>query len=280
MSVEQVKCMFGDTEMIIETGKMARQAGGSVTVQCGDTIVLCAATSSSKAKSDCDFLPLTVDYTEKTYAAGRIPGGFFKREGRPSENAILTSRCIDRPIRPLFPDNYYYDTQVITTVLSACKEHPPEMLAIVASSAAIAVSDIPLKKYIAGCRVSRIDGEFKLNVSLSDMERSDLNLVVAATEDAVVMVEGESKVVSENDLVDAIEFAHKSMLPVIQMQKDLAAKCGKEKRDVPQPEVNEEITKAVNEMRDQIQVASNLKIKQERYGKFDEIKTAVAENRG
>ncbi len=277
MSTNQVQCKLGGSDIIIETGKMAKQAGGSVTVRCGDTVVLVVATSAAKAKTECDFLPLTVEYLEKTFAAGKIPGGFFKREGRPSETAILTSRFIDRPIRPLFPDNYYFDTQVIAIVLSASQENPPELLAMVGASAALMISDIPLKKPIAGCRVCRINGEYVINPAYNDIAKSDLDIVVSASEDAVVMVEGGAKEAQEEDVLKAISFAHEALKPVIAIQKELQEKCGKPKRDVPQPELSEEITKTVASYKDQIAEALKIKIKQDRYAKIDEIKEELKE---
>ncbi|MCP5464431.1 MAG: polyribonucleotide nucleotidyltransferase [Deltaproteobacteria bacterium] len=275
MTVKNVTFKLGDQDITLETGKMAKQAGGSIVIKSADTVVLCVATSAAKPKDECDFLPLTVEYLEKTFAAGKIPGGFFKREGRPSEQAILTARFIDRPIRPLFPDNYYYDTQVISTVLSASDQCPPEMLAIIGSSAALAISDIPMTKPIAGCRVSRINGEFKINVTLDELEESDLNLVVAASEDAVVMVEGEAEQASEEDLLAAIEFAHNALLPAIAAQKELQKMAGKPKREVVAPEKKENIWSTVESYRDQVKAALEIKEKQERYGRLDEIKDEI-----
>lgn len=272
MSAQNVKCLLGDSEVVIETGKMAKQAGGSVTVRCGDTIVLVTATSAAEPKDNCDFLPLTVEYLEKTFATGKIPGGFFKREGRPSETAILTSRFIDRPIRPLFPENYYYDTQVIAIVLSACVENPPEMLAMIGASAALSISDIPLTKPIAGCRVSRVNGEFKINVPLPELENSDLDLVVAASEDAVLMVEGETQEVQEPDLLAAIQFAHEALKPVIAIQKELKKICGKPKKVLPPVELNKEITAAVEAARGEIKKALAIRVKLDRYASLSEIK--------
>lgn len=277
MSLNTVKCLLGDSEIIIETGKMAKQAGGAVTVRSGDTIVLVVATSSQTMKEKCDFLPLTVEYLEKTFAAGKIPGGFFKREGRPSETAILTARFIDRPIRPLFPENYHFDTQVIATVLSASPDHLPEMLAMIGASASLCISDIPFIKPIAGCRVSRIHGEFKINLSLSDLEKSDLDLVVAASEDAVLMVEGEAHEASETDLIQAIEFAFKALQPVIKIQKELQAQCGKAKREVPQLQTLADITGAIQTSRKRIEQALAIKEKQLRYSTLDAIKAEIKE---
>ena len=272
MSTHSVSAKLGNKEITIETGKMAKQAGGSAIVRCGDSMLLVVATSASKPKDGCDFLPLTVEYLEKSYAAGKIPGGFFKREGRPTESAILTSRFIDRPIRPLFPKAYYYDTQVIVNVLSADAETPPELLSIIGASSALMISDIPFAKPIAGCRVSRINGEFKINVSLDELEDSDLDLVVAASEDAVVMVEGESAEASEEDLLAAIEFAHKAMLPVIEVQKELQKAAGKPKREVVAPEKNPSITKAVEAVREKAKAALAIKDKLERYAALDVVK--------
>jgi polyribonucleotide nucleotidyltransferase len=275
MSATQVSCRFGDSDIIIETGKLAKQAGGAVTIRSGDTIILVTATAASTPKEGIDFLPLTVEYLEKTFAAGKIPGGFFKREGRPSEAAILTSRFIDRPIRPLFPEHYHFETQVIATVLSASPEHVPDVLAITAASAALSISDIPLVKPIAGCRVGRINGQFKLNPTLSDMSLSDMEIVVAASEDAVVMVEGGCVEVSEVDLVKAIQFAHESLKPLIAIQKELQAKVGKTKRVIEAPARDGSITQAVEATRDEVKKALAIESKLERYARLDEIKTAI-----
>lgn len=272
MAVYNVRCPLGDSEIIIETGKMAKQAGGAVTLQCGDSIVLVTATAAPKPKEQCDFLPLTVEYIEKTFAAGKIPGGFFKREGRPADSAILTARFIDRPIRPLFPDHYFYETQVIATVLSASPQDPPEMLAMIGASAALCLSDIPFTKPIAGCRVSRVDGEFKINASLAEKERSDLDLVVAASEDAVLMVEGEAREAAEADMLKAIEFAHNALKPVIGVQKDLIKKCGKPKRELPGLEKSETVSKAIAGAEGRVKEALAIKVKQERCARLDAIK--------
>lgn len=273
--VTQVTCKLGDKEIIIETGKLAKQAGGSVTVRSGDTIVLVTATASQNAKEGIDFLPLTVEYLEKTFAAGKIPGGFFKREGKPSDTAVLTSRFIDRPMRPMFPENWRYDTQIIGTVLSACQEDLPDTLAIIGASAAVVLSDIPFPKPIAGCRVARIDGQFKLNPGLFEMENSDLEIVVAATEDAVVMVEGEAHEVSESVMLEAIQFAHESLKPLIRAQLELQAKVGKIKRAVATPVKDEAITKAVQAASARVKEAFNIKVKQDRYAMLSEIKSEL-----
>ncbi len=272
----RVSAFLGDKEIIIETGKLAKQAGGSVTVQCGDTIVLVTATAAPSPKEGIDFLPLTVDFIEKTFAAGKIPGGFFKREGRPTEVATLTSRFIDRPIRPLFPEGYYYETQVIATVLSVDQINDPDTLSVIGASAALCVSDIPFPKPVAGCRIGRIDGQWVLNATTADMDNSDIDLIVAATEDAVVMVEGGGDEVSERDLIDAILYAHKSLQPVIKAQKDLQNKAGKPKREIVLPEKDAAITAAVEATAAQVREAMQIAVKHDRYAKLDEIKKAIA----
>lgn len=275
MSVHQIKTQFGDKEVLIETGKMAKQAGGSITVRCGDSVLLVVATSAPEPREGTDFLPLTVEYLEKSYAAGKIPGGFFKREGRPGESSILVARCIDRPLRPLFPDHYYLDTQVIVHVISADPNCPPDQLATLGASAALTISDIPLSKPVSGCTVVKIDGKLKINPSLEEKEEAELELAVAVTEDAVVMVEGEAQGVSEQDMLEAIQFAHDACKPSIQAQKDLQALCGKPKREVKAPEVNQTIKAAVEKVTDQVKQALAIGDKLERYAKLNEIKSAL-----
>lgn len=271
----RVSCELGGRELIIETGKLAKQAGGSVTVQCGDTVILVTATASNEPKENIDFLPLTVDYVEKTFAAGKIPGGFFKREGRPSELATLTSRFIDRPIRPLFPTGYSNETQVIATVLSVDQVNDPDTLAIIGASAALVISDVPFLKPLAGCRIGRLNGEFVINALDADMEDSDIDLTIAATEDAVVMVEGGGAEVSEKDMIEAIMFGHKSILPVIQLQKDLQAKVGKEKKEFTLPERDDAVTQKVNSFESKTAEAMQIKVKEDRYKTLSEIKKQI-----
>ncbi|HBF12850.1 MAG TPA: polyribonucleotide nucleotidyltransferase [Deltaproteobacteria bacterium] len=272
-----VSVQFGGKEIIIETGKLAKQAGGSAVIRCGDTVVLVAATAAVSPKEGIDFLPLTVDYIEKTFAAGKIPGGFFKREGRPTERETLTSRFIDRPIRPLFPEGYNYETQVIAMVLSYDRINESDMLAITGTSVALMVSDIPFVKPIAGCRLGRINGQFVLNPSLVDMEESDIDLIVAASEDAVVMVEGGAKEVSEKDMIDAIQYAHESLKPIIALQKELAAKIGKAKRAVAPPVKDAAITAAAQALEARVSQAMVLPVKQERYQLLSELKKELVE---
>ena len=214
----------------IETGRWARQAGGAAVVRYGESVVLVTACLSENPRPGIDFLPLVVDYVEKTSAVGKIPGGFFKREGRLSEYEILTSRMIDRPIRPLFPKGFYNEIQIVATVLSADKENDTGILAMIGASAALSISEIPFAGPIAGARVGRIDGKLVVNPVLPDFERSDLNIFVAGSRDAILMVEGESNEVSEEEVLDAILFAHRSLAPILDLQDRMAREIGKEKR--------------------------------------------------
>ena len=222
----------GSKTLTLQAGKVAKQAGGSALVQFGDTIVLVTVVAANDEKSS-DFLPLSVEYQEKIYAAGRIPGNYFRREiGRPSEKETLTARLIDRPIRPLFPKQWRFETQVIATVLSMDQEYDPDVLAMVGASAALSISDIPFAGPIAGIRVGRIDGELIANPTLEQSQQSDINLIVAGSRTGVVMVEGGAKVVSEAEMLEAIFFGHKAMQPLIDIQEQLAAAMGKTKREV------------------------------------------------
>ncbi|MDZ7268289.1 MAG: polyribonucleotide nucleotidyltransferase [candidate division KSB1 bacterium] len=216
----------------IETGRVARQADGACWVQFGDTIVLATVVGDPEAKPDVDFFPLTVDYREKAYAAGKIPGGFFKREGKPSENEILSARLIDRGIRPLFPEDYNNEVQVMVSVLSADKENDPDVLGISAASMAIMLSGIPWHGPLAGVRVGRVNGKFIANPTHADLESSDMDLVLAATEDSIIMVEGEAQEISEADMVAALTFGHDVARRLIQVQKAVAAEAAKPPRPV------------------------------------------------
>ncbi|TMW73254.1 polyribonucleotide nucleotidyltransferase [Alteribacter natronophilus] len=222
---------FAGRTMTFETGQFAKQANGAVMVRYGDTAVLCTATASKEPK-DLPFFPLTVNYEERLYAAGKIPGGFIKREGRPSENAVLTSRLIDRPIRPLFPDGFRNDVQVISIVMSNDQNCPPEMAAMLGSSVALSISDIPFDGPIAGVIVGRVDGDFVINPTTEQMEKSDLHLVVAGTKDAINMVEAGAEEVPEDVMLEAIMFGHDEIKRLVAFQEDLVAKVGKEKMEV------------------------------------------------
>src|SRR6516162_3258586 len=229
---EKITAQLGDKQITIETGKLAKQADGAVTVQLGETIVMVAAVGATKAKEGQDFFPLTVDYREKAAAAGKFPGGYFKREGRPTEKEILTSRLIDRPIRPLFPRGWYNEVQVQSIPLSADGENDPDMLAVLGASAALMVSDIPWAGPLGACRVGRVNGQFIANPTHAQMAESDLDLVYVGNETDLVMFEGSAKEVTEADFNAALQFGQQAIQPLITAQKDLAARAGKHKRQI------------------------------------------------
>src|SRR5262249_12069012 len=224
---------WGGRRLVLETGKMARQAEGAVLATYGETTVLCTAVAMKSAKPGQDFFPLTVNYQEKTFAAGKTPGCFFKREGRPSEKETLVSRLIDRPIRPLFAPGFLNETQVICTVLSHDLENDPDIVAMVGASAALTLSGIPFLGPIAGARVGYIDGQYVLNPRLDQMERTALDLVVAGTQEGVLMVESEAKELSEDVMLGAVMFGHKHFQPVIQAIIELAEVAAKEPWELP-----------------------------------------------
>src|SRR2546425_9790544 len=223
---ERVVAQVADKQIIIETGKYAKQADGAVTVQLGETIVVVAAVAATKAKPGQDFFPLTVDYREKAAAAGKFPGGYFKREGRPTEKEILTSRLTDRPIRPLFPKGWYNEVQVQTIVLSADGENDPDMLALVGGSAALMGSDIPWAGPLGAVRVGRVKGQFVANPTHSQMLDSDLELVYVGNEHDIVMYEGAAKEITEADFNEALRFGQEAIQPTIAAQKELVARAG------------------------------------------------------
>jgi len=269
---------FAGKPFIIETGKLAKQASGAVTITHGDSSVLVTAVISKDPKKNADFLPLSCDYIEKTFAAGKIPGGFFKREGRPSELATLTSRFIDRPVRPLFPDGYFYETQVIATVLSDDNIHTPDILAMTGASAALCISEAPFLGPIVGVRVGRVDGKLVLNPTKDDLEKSELNIIVAGSKEAVVMVEGEAKEVSEEVMFSAIQFAHSEMQVLISLQEEMIKKLGKKKLKVKIPEVDPEFTKKVlDKIGNGIKEAVKIPTKIERYNALDTLKRSLVE---
>ena len=237
----KVTAQIGATQISIETGKIARLADGAVVVSCGDTMVLASAVSATKIKEGQDFFPLTVDYREKAAAAGKFPGGYFKREGRPTEKETLTSRMIDRPLRPLFPQGYFYDTQIISILLSADGENDPDILAMNGASAALCVSDIPFAGPIGAVRVGRLKGQFVANPTHSERAQSDLDLVYVGTENDLIMIEGSAKELPEAEFVKALEFAHGHAREMIRIQKELAARVGKPKRELPLLEVNQDL---------------------------------------
>jgi polyribonucleotide nucleotidyltransferase len=237
--MKKVEIEFHGRRLSVEVGRLARQAGGAAVVQYGDTVVLVTATAAKEAREGLDFFPLTVDYQEKTFAAGKIPGGFFKREGRPAEKEVLTSRLCDRPLRPLFPDGFRCETQVIATVLSHDKENDPDVLAMTGASAALHVSDIPFNGPIAGVRMGRIGGRLVVNPSISQLVESDLQIIVAGSRDALVMVEGGARMLPEDVILDALYEAHRAMQPLLDVQEELRRAVGKPKRPVTPAPVDE-----------------------------------------
>ena len=230
---ESVSMELGGRQLTLETGELARQASGSVFVRYGDTCVLAAVTASPNPREGIDFFPLTVDYEERMYAAGKIPGGFIKREGRPSEKATLTARLIDRPIRPLFPDGFRHDIHVVVTVLSVDPEVDPDVVGLIGAGAALAVSDIPFDHNVAGVRVGIVDGDYVINPTKTQLESGTLDMIMAGTSDAVMMVEGGAKEISEEQFLGAVEFGHAQIRRVIAEIDALAAKAGKPKREFP-----------------------------------------------
>ncbi len=237
----RVSKTIGSTELTIETGKMAKLADGSVTVRSGETIILVAAVSATTVKEGQDFFPLTVDYREKAAAVGKFPGGYFKREGRPSEKETLTARMTDRPLRPLFPKGYFYDTQVMSVLLSADGENDPDILSINGASAALSVSDIPFAGPIGAVRIGRQNGEFIVNPTHSQRQLSDLDLVYVGSWEHAIMIEGTADQVPEGDFIRALEFAHPYVQEIVEMQRELAKKAGKPKRSVALLSVREEL---------------------------------------
>ena len=232
----------------LETGRFAKQADGSVVVRYGDTVVLATAVAKKEARADIDFFPLTCDYQEKAYAAGKIPGGFFKREGRPSEKETLTSRLIDRPIRPLFPDGFFCETQGIVSVLSFGEENISDLLGIIGVSAALSISDIPFNGPVGASRIGIIGDTFVVNPDLEEIAECDFTLVVAGTKDAILMVEGGGHEIPEALLLEGLDLAHNEIRKVIELQNDLVAKIGKEKRVVEVPQMDENLSKSVSDL--------------------------------
>src|SRR5713101_4283515 len=230
--VHRKELMWGGRRLVLETGKVARQADGAVMATYGETTVLCTAVAAKQAKPGQDFFPLTVNYQEKTFAAGKIPGGFFKREGRPSEKETLTSRLIDRPIRPLFAPGFRNETQVVCTVLSHDLENDPDIVALVGASAALTLSGIPFVGPIGGARVGYIDGRYVLNPKLEEMPNSQLDLIVAGTQEGVLMVESEAKELSEDVMLGAVMFGHQQFQPVLQAIIEFAEAAAKEPREL------------------------------------------------
>ncbi|NWF98546.1 MAG: polyribonucleotide nucleotidyltransferase [Nitrospirae bacterium] len=277
--MKRVEIEVRGRKLILETGKIAKQADGAVVAQYGDTVVLATAVADKNPKEGLDFFPLTVDYQEKAYSAGKIPGGFFKREGRPSEKEILTSRLIDRPIRPLFPKGFYFETQGIVNVLSYGDENIADILGIISMSAALVISDIPFSGPVAAVRIARIAGSFVINPDAREIEECDLNLVVAGTEDAVIMVEGEAQEILEEDLLEALDIAHQEIKILCSIQNELRSAAGKEKRTFESPVIDEELKQSVTELAlDRIKNAITIPDKLRRQAALDQILKEIIEN--
>ena len=271
----------GDRELSIETGRIAKQADGSVIIRYGDTMLLCAAVGANAPREGIDFFPLTVEYREHNYAAGRIPGNYFRREGRPNEKEVLTSRLIDRPCRPLFAEGYRNETQVIASVISADEENDPDVIAITGASCALYLSDIPFPNPIAGVRVGLIDGRYVINPTYDEVRESRLNLIVAGTEEAIVMVEAGAKEVSEEIMVEALMLAHKEINRLCRWQKELYRALEMEKRPVVAPQLNEELLGEIERnytegMRQALDTSGQGK--QSSYAAVDALKKEVVES--
>src|SRR6266542_1549270 len=279
---QKVTAQIGANQISIETGKIARLADGAVIVSCGDTMVLASAVSATTIKEGQDYFPLTVDYREKAAAVGKFPGGYFKREGRPTEKETLTSRMIDRPLRSLFPQGYFYDTQIISILLSADGENDPDILAMNGASAALSVSDIPFAGPIGAVRVGRVKGEFVANPTHTERAESDLDLVYVGIENDVIMIEGSAREVPEAEFVKALEFAHGHAREMIRVQKELAGMVGKSKREAQLLQVNQELLDiAYRVAGDRIEGALYTEGKTARAKAIDalreEVKTAILE---
>ena len=255
----------------LETGKIARQADGAVVATCGETVVLATVVGAKKVNPDMDYFPLSVNYQEKYYAAGKIPGGYFKREARPTESETLISRLIDRPIRPLFPDEFKNEVQLLPTVISYDKENEADILSIIASSAALAISGMPFLGPVAASRVGFIDGKYVLNPSKIDLEKSKLDLVVAGTRDAVLMVESEAKGLSEEEMLNAVKFGHENFIPVIEMIEELAKDCRKPEWVVEKKDLSEVKKKLEEEFTKDLEKAFSTKDKKDRSNQISEI---------
>lgn len=278
MAKQEFHLDFCGRGITVETGEIAKQADGAVIIRYGDTVTLSTACASNQAKEGIDFFPLTVSFEEKLYSVGKIPGGFLRREGRPSEHATLTARMIDRPIRPLFAEGFRNEVQVVNTVLSVDQDASPEMAAMFGASLALCISDIPFNGPIAGVKVGRINGELVANPTMAQMEESDIDLTVAGTAQALNMVEAGAKEVSEEDMLAALMFGHEQIKKLCAFQEEIVAACGKEKREIELYAVDETIDREVRaNFEAQIRAAVSIKEKLERYGKIDDLTDEAAE---
>ncbi len=278
MAYHKVEIQFNGQPLTIETGKMARQADGATVITYGDTKILCTAVSAKQVKEGQGFFPLVVNYQEKFYAGGKIPGSFFRRERGATERETLISRLIDRPLRPLFPKGYLFDTQIMPTVVSVDLENDPDTLAVVGSSAALEISDIPFDGPIAAVRVGRVGSELIANPTHSQRAASDMDIIVAGSTEAIIMVEGEINALSEDEVLEAIFFGHRAMQPLIEVQKELRQLAGVPKREFSVPETDPKILARVTELaEDKLRAAAKIRAKQERYAAVSEIRQQVGE---
>lgn len=275
MTIVKDSAVLGNFELSIETGRMAKQANGAVLVQCNDSMVLVTACSKANERGDQDFFPLTCEYVEKAYAAGKIPGNYFRREGKQSEHEILTSRLIDRPVRPLFPDGFKDEVQVIATVVSYDPKSEPDVLAITGASAALMLSDLPWQGPVAGVRIGRIDGQWIANPTNDERAKSDTDIVMVASEQAIVMVEGETQGLTEDEFLDAMDFGQNAVRDVLAMQRRLVEKAGKTKKTFESPALDQDIVNAVANYREQTMTAMTVRAKLARYAALDEVKKQI-----
>jgi len=276
---QKLETELGGRRLVLETGKVAKQADGAVMVSYNDTTVLVTVVSAHTEREGIDFFPLTVEYQEKTFAAGKIPGGFFKREGRPGASEILTCRVIDRPLRPLFPNGYRNETQVIATVLSADSAGSADVISLIGASAALTISDIPFDGPIAGVRMGSIDGKLIINPSVEEQAECELNILMAARRNGVVMVEGGARMVSEDRVLEALYAGHEAIVPLLDLQEELREKAGRPKRDFAVPEVDASLVERVRELAvPGLQSAYSEKEKLPRYAALREAKTSLKEN--
>src|SRR6476661_2676589 len=274
--VSHVSVDVGDSQISFETGKLAKQAGGAVVVQAGDTMVLCTATVGNLR--DVDFLPLTVDVEERAYAAGKIPGSFFRREGKSGEKATLTARMIDRPIRPLFPKGWHYETQLVAMPLSVDHVHPYDILAMNGASAALAISEVPVAKHVGSVRVGKLEGEFVVNPPEERHEELELDLIVAGTDEAILMVEAGADGVTEAEILDALDIAHGEIKKLVAAMEELREKAGKEKLEVEPPTINEELFESIKASHGgKLDEATQVQAKLERQAAIDAVEAEVLE---
>ena len=269
---------FRGRKLIVENGELAKQAHGSVLVRYGDTVVLSTVVMSKNVNLLADFFPLMVLYNEKLYSVGKIPGGFIKREGRPTENATLAARMIDRPMRPLFPEDFKNEVQIVNTVLSVDQDNSPEITALFGSSLATCISQVPFNGPVAGVKVGRVNGKLVINPTVEESEASDIDLTVSGTKDAINMVEAGSKEVSEEDMLEALMFGHEAIKELIAFQEKIIEEIGVEKYDYPKLEISKELIEEVtNLVKDKIDSALRIKEKQEKYAALDDTKEQLLE---